>query len=134
MQISRNAAQQNTITKLNQMTDVDRDLKEAERVYNLNKKLYEQKVIGSQEFKQSENNYNYQLQKKSLPSRFYTGFCIYQPTIGTGETIIRRFTECIECNAEKSRRPDRSCPVDGQLTSLDAEIGKAKTKASAWTA
>src|SRR5689334_13874018 len=37
MQISRNAAQQNTIVKLNQLTDADNLLKEAERVYNLNK-------------------------------------------------------------------------------------------------
>src|SRR6476659_11018278 len=62
MQISRNAAQQNTVDKLNQMTDVENQLKEAERVYNLNKHLYEQKVIGLQEFKQSENNYNYLLE------------------------------------------------------------------------
>jgi HlyD family secretion protein len=66
MQISQNAARQNTISKLNQMTDVENALKEAERVYKLNKHLYEQKVIGSQEFKQSENNYNYQLEKKKL--------------------------------------------------------------------
>ncbi len=39
MQIASNNAQQNTVTKLNQMTDVENTLKEAERVYNLNKKL-----------------------------------------------------------------------------------------------
>ena len=48
MQISKNAAQQNTVSKLNQMTDVESQLKEAERVYNLDKHLYDQKVIGSQ--------------------------------------------------------------------------------------
>ena len=37
MQISRNAAQQNTVSKLNQLTDADNLLKEAERVYNLHK-------------------------------------------------------------------------------------------------
>ena len=51
MQISRNAAQQNTIGKLNQMADVDNAYKEAERLYKLNKHLYEQKAIGSQEFR-----------------------------------------------------------------------------------
>jgi HlyD family secretion protein len=40
MQISKNAAQQNTVTKLNQMTDVESQLKEAERIYNLDKHLY----------------------------------------------------------------------------------------------
>jgi HlyD family secretion protein len=39
MQISHNSAQQNTITKLNQMADVDNAYKEAERVYLLDKEL-----------------------------------------------------------------------------------------------
>ena len=69
MQISRNAAQQNTVVKLNQLTDADNLLKEAERVYNLNKTLYAEKAIGSQEFKQSENNYRYYLEKKKLTSQ-----------------------------------------------------------------
>src|ERR1700741_3580798 len=59
MQISRNAAQQNTIMKLNQETDVENSFKEAERVYVLNKKLFEQQAISKQEYMQSENNYNY---------------------------------------------------------------------------
>src|SRR5690606_13962951 len=59
MQINSNNAQQNTVSKLNQMADVESQLKEAERLYNLNKKLFDEKVIGSQEFKQSEINYNY---------------------------------------------------------------------------
>ncbi|HEX7844974.1 MAG TPA: efflux RND transporter periplasmic adaptor subunit, partial [Chitinophagaceae bacterium] len=37
MQISQNAAQQNTVNRLNQVTDVDNQLKEAERIYKLNK-------------------------------------------------------------------------------------------------
>ncbi len=47
MQIARNAALQNTTTKLNQMTDVENELKEAERVYKLDQRLYDQKAIGS---------------------------------------------------------------------------------------
>jgi HlyD family secretion protein len=66
MQIARNAAQQNTTTKLNQKTDVESALKEAKRVYDLNKYLYEQKAMGLQEFKQAENNYNYQLERMKL--------------------------------------------------------------------
>jgi multidrug resistance efflux pump len=34
LQISKNAAEQNTVTKLNQMTDVESQLKEAERIYS----------------------------------------------------------------------------------------------------
>src|SRR5258705_11275697 len=66
MQINRNAAQQNTVGKLTQMADVESQFKEAERIYLLNKKLYGQKVIGLQEFKKSENDYNYFAQKRDL--------------------------------------------------------------------
>jgi HlyD family secretion protein len=66
MQIARNNAQQNTVSRLNQMAEVDNALKDAERVYKLNKELYEKKAIGSQEFRKSENDYNYQVRRKKL--------------------------------------------------------------------
>ena len=89
MQIARNNAQQNTVSKLNQMTDVESQLKEAERIYNLDKQLYAQKAIGSQEFKKAENDYNYYLQKQKLTrATFATGFCFYRTAIGTGKTIV----------------------------------------------
>ena len=66
MQISRNNADQNTITRLNQMAEVDNALKEAERVYQANKRLYDQKAIGSQEYKSSENLHQYQQKRKAL--------------------------------------------------------------------
>jgi len=39
MQISQNQAQQNTVNRRNQLTDVNSQLKEAERIYQLNKNL-----------------------------------------------------------------------------------------------
>jgi HlyD family secretion protein len=129
MQISRNAAQQNTVNKLNQMTDVESQVKEAERVYNLNKKLYDQKVIGLQEFKQSENNYNYLLQKKRLTSQI-----LQQDSVSNNQqlTQARQSYEGSQnaLNVMRKKVGDlivRS-PVDGQLTSLDAEIGQSKNK------
>jgi HlyD family secretion protein len=129
MQISRNAAQQNTVNKLNQMTDVESQVKEAERVFNLNKKLYDQKVIGLQEFKQSENNYNYLLQKKRLTSQI-----LQQDSVSNNQqlTQARQSYEGSQnaLNVMRKKVGDlivRS-PVDGQLTSLDAEIGQSKNK------
>ena len=66
MQISRNAAQQNTVQNLNQMTDVQSQLKEAERIYNLDKDLYAKKAIGSQEYQKAVNDYNYYKTKERL--------------------------------------------------------------------
>jgi HlyD family secretion protein len=129
MQISRNAAQQNTIGKLNQRTDVDNALKEAERVYNLNKKLYAEKVIGSQEFKQAENNYNYQLQKKNLADQV-----LKKDTLSTNQELnqarqsFARTQNALQVMRKKVGDLIVRAPVDGQLTSLDAEIGQSKNK------
>ena len=129
MQIAKNAARQNTITNLNQQTDVDNQLKEAERVYNLNKKLYDQKAIGLQEFKQSENAYLYQVEKKKLSNQ-----TIDQDRTAT-EQQVAQATQSYQgsqnaLNVMRKKVGDlivRS-PVDGQLTSLDAEIGQSKNK------
>ncbi len=129
MQISRNAAQQNTIGKLTQQTDVDNALKEAERIYKLDKHLYEQKVIGSQEFKQAENTYNYQLQKKRLADQI-----LKQDSISTKQEMDQakqsydRTQNALAVMRQKVGDLIVRAPIDGQLTSLDAEIGQSKNK------
>lgn len=129
MQISRNAAQQNTIGKLNQRTDVDNALKEAERVYKLNKKLYEEKVIGGQEFRQSENNYKYQLEKKKLADEV-----LKKDSVSTRQEqeqasqSFARTQNALQVMRKKVGDLIVRAPVDGQLTSLDAEIGQSKNK------
>ena len=129
MQIARNAAEQNTVSKLNQMTDVESQLKEAERIYKLNKSLYEQKVIGSQEFKKSENDYNYYLQKKKLTEQ------ILRQDSATNEQQLEQAQQSYEGSQRalslfKKKVGDLivRAPVDGQLTSMDAEIGQSINK------
>ena len=129
MQIARNASQQNTVSKLQQMTDVDNALKEAERIYLVDKKLYDQKVIGYQEFKKAENDYNYQLQKKNLTEQI-----LKQDSISTKQSVeqAKLLTQGSQNALELTRKKVGDlvvrAPVDGQLTSLDAEIGQNKNK------
>lgn len=129
MQISRNAAQQNTVNKLNQMTDVESQLKEAERIYNLDKHLYAQKAIGLQEFKQAENNFNYYAQKKDLTKQ------ILKQDSSSNTQQLTQARQSYEgsqnaLNVMRKKVGDLivRAPVDGQLTSLDAEIGQNKNK------
>lgn len=129
MQISQNAARQNTITKLNQMTDVESSLKEAERIYKLNKNLYEQKAIGLQEFKQSENNYNYQREKIRLTEQILKqdSSAVKQELEQVRQSYARTQNALGVMRKKVGDLIVRS-PVDGQLTSLDAEIGQSKNK------
>lgn len=71
MQNTKNNAEQNTIRQLNQMAEVTNALEEAKRLYDLNKKLFDQKAIGLQDFKSSENMYNYQVRRKILQSKSF---------------------------------------------------------------
>ncbi len=129
MQISHNAAQQNTVNKLNQMTDVESQLKEAERIYTLNKHLYEKKAIGLQEFKKAENDFNYYKQKKDLTTQI-----LHQDSASNTQqlTQARQSYEGSQnaLNVMRKKVGDLivRAPVDGQLTSLDAEIGQSKNK------
>ncbi|HYM95275.1 MAG TPA: HlyD family efflux transporter periplasmic adaptor subunit [Chitinophagaceae bacterium] len=129
MQISRNAAQQNTVNKLNQVTDVESQFKEAERLYKLDKDLYEKKVIGSQEFKQAENNYNYLLQKRKLTDQILQQDSISnQQQLTQAKQSYEGSQNALNVMRKKVGDLIVRAPIDGQLTSLDAEIGQSKNK------
>nr|WP_255724210.1 HlyD family efflux transporter periplasmic adaptor subunit [Terrimonas ginsenosidimutans] len=129
MQISQNNARQNTIGKLNQMTDADNDLKEAERVYNLNKHLYSEKAIGLQEFKQSENSYNYLREKQRLSRQILNEDSLsVKQEFDQARQSYGRTQNALNVMRKKVGDLIVRSPVDGQLTSLDAEIGQSKNK------
>jgi HlyD family secretion protein len=129
MQISQTQARQNTINRLNQSTDVENSLIEAERIYNLNKRLFEKDAIGKQELIESENNYNYQKQRMALSEEV-----LKQDSIATRQEVTQaensyaRTQSALELMRKKVGDLVVRAPVDGQLTSLDAEIGQSKNK------
>ncbi len=129
MNISRNNATQNTTGKLNQMAEVDNAFAEAERIYKLNKKLFEQKVIGHQEFQQSENNYNYQVRRKKLSTDILQqdGAAVKLMSDQDRQSLGRMQNTLALMRQKVGDLIVRS-PIDGQLTSLDAEIGQSKNK------
>ena len=127
MQISRDNAQQNTIGKLNQMADVDNALKESERLYKLDKHLYEQKAIGLQEFQKAQNDYTYQVRRKKLNLQILS-----QDTASTKVQAaqMKESYAHMKSTLELMRRKVGDLivrsPIDGQLTSMDAEVGQNK--------
>lgn len=129
MQISQNAVQQNTINRLNQMTDVQSELIEAERILKLNRILYDQKAIGNQEFKESENEYTYQKQRMDLAQRILKQDSISsKQEVSQSKSSYSRTQSALELMRKKVEDLVVRAPVDGQLTSLDAEIGESKSK------
>ncbi len=125
MQIARNNSQQNTVSRLNQMAEVDNALKDAERVYKLNKELYEKKAIGSQEFRKSENDYNYQVRRKKLTEEIMKqDSATNKIQVEQQEQTYENMKKALELMKRKVGDLVVRSPIDGQLTSFDAEIGQ----------
>ncbi len=129
MQIAQNNAQQNTISKLNQTVDVDSDLREAERNYIMDKKLYQSGSISNDDFKKSENRYLYLKEKRRLSLQV-----LKQDSLASNQQMeqVRQSYKGAQNALQLMRRKFADltvcAPVDGQLTSLDAEIGQNKNK------
>ncbi|WPY99863.1 efflux RND transporter periplasmic adaptor subunit [Christiangramia sp. OXR-203] len=129
MQISQNAARQNTINKRNNLTDVENNLIEAKRKYQLNKKLLDKGAVGRQDYIESENNFNYQKEK----------FQLAREVLAQDSTSSKQESQQARESYERTRKALElmrrkvgdlvvKAPVDGQLTALDAEIGQSKQK------
>ncbi len=129
MQISQNAARQNTINRINQFTDVENSLIEAKRLYTLNKKLYDKGAIARQDLIQAENAYNYQKERMALSKQILAQDSIaVKVESGQAKNSYQRTQSALELMRRKVADLVVRAPVDGQLTSLDAEIGQSKNK------
>lgn len=126
-QIAQTNAQQASINNRNQMADVEQAYREAERVYNLNRKLLTEKAIGTQEFEKSQNEYNYQKERVNLTKQI-----LKQDEISNAQKAnqdkqtYQRTQSALELMKRKIGDLIVRAPVDGQLTSFDAEIGQNK--------
>jgi len=129
MQISKNQADQNTVNRLQTMADAESTYRDAVRVYELDKKLYAQKAIGLQEWQQAVNNYNYQVEKRKLATRI-----LQQDSLMTKQQNLQsqeqyqQMKKSLELMRKEVADLTVRAPIDGQLTSLDAEIGQNKNK------
>ena len=129
MQNTKNLSDQNTIRELNQMADVDNAFREAKRIYELDSLLFDQKAIGAQEFQSAKNQYFYQLRRKNLSVR-----TLMEDSLSTRQQLSQmkesyaHMQNALQLMQRKVGDLIVRAPVDGQLTSLDAEIGESKNK------
>lgn len=126
-QIAKTSAQQVSISNRNQMADVEQGLKEAGRIYELNKKLFKQKAIAEQEYLKSKNEYFYQKQKVELTQQILQQDSTSSvQKMNQDQETYNRTQSALRLMRQKVGDLIMRAPVDGQLTSFDAEIGQSK--------
>jgi HlyD family secretion protein len=128
MQYAEVQAAQNTVSKQTALAAVQLQFTEAERIYNLDKKLYSQHAIGSQEMASATNNYNSYKTTLALQREILRQDSISrdQQTAQNKENL-QRARNSLDIVQKKVQGLIIRAPRDGQLTSLDAEIGQSKT-------
>lgn len=126
-QIAKTSAQQVSISNRNQMADVEQGLIEAKRIYELNQKLFDKDAIGKQDYLKSKNEYLYQKEKVELTKQILKqdSTSSIQKVFQDQETY-NRTQSALELMRQKVGDLVVRAPVDGQLTSFDAEIGQSK--------
>lgn len=129
MQYTKNIAEQNSMNRQNQLTEVQNAYVEAKRIYDLNKKLYAEKAIGQQDLMSSQNLYEYQDKRLKLAQDMMSQDQVsMKQQIEQAEESYRRMGNTLELMRRKVGDLVVKAPVDGQLTSLDSEIGQSITK------
>jgi HlyD family secretion protein len=129
LQNTRNQLEQNRVNRQNQLADTEYSLQEAERVHSSNQKLYEDKMISSQEFSQSLNQLQYQKKKKVLIER-----ALLQDSVSAMEQIrqmqqsLQRMKMNLDIMKQKTRDLMVRSPLHGRITSFSAEVGESKTR------
>jgi HlyD family secretion protein len=128
MQLSEINAQQNTVSKLTALADVEQIYLEAKRVYDVDTVLYARHVIGLQEYTTAVNNYKVYGEKLELQKQI-----LRQDTVSRAQQeqqdreSYQRAKETLKVMQQKVDQLVVTAPISGQLTSLDAEIGQTKT-------
>jgi HlyD family secretion protein len=128
MQYTRNLARENTIRLEANLADIDNNLAEAKRLYDLNSKLFKEKVLSEQEYLSSMNIYNYNQRRKKLIEK-----TLSQDSITSNEQLkqmqetINRTKQTLALMRKKAGDLIVTAPVSGQLTSRNAEVGETKS-------
>jgi HlyD family secretion protein len=129
LQNARNNLENNKVTRLNQLADVEFQLKESERLFEINEQLYKEKHISKQEYLQYKNSYEYNRRKKQLIEK-----AIVQDSVTAYEQMkqMRESYSRMQSNIRLMRQKTEDlvvrAPASGQLSSFRAEIGELKNK------
>ncbi|HEX8548699.1 MAG TPA: HlyD family efflux transporter periplasmic adaptor subunit [Cytophagaceae bacterium] len=119
--------EKNRTSLLMNLSDLEYQLLDAERIHEANVGLYADKVISKKEYNEAENKFRYLKNKAALTKRL-----LKQDSLSSNEQIrqmrasIQRMDKNMEVMKSKLDNLIVRAPAAGQLTSLSAEVGELK--------
>lgn len=125
---ARMSMQRDKINKEEQMIELRKELRRQKRAYQNNKKLYENEHISEEEFKQSEELYQATRKKLELVKEAYHQDSVFREAqISSLEKSVARMEEGLDIVREKLENLTVKAPVNGELATLEPEVGEVIT-------
>ncbi len=123
------AMEQNRLTLQSQLLDLDYQIRQSKRVYTRNAKLADKKMIPTEEYEETYDNYQFLVKKRDLTLQSFEQDSIYREVqVEQLESGLQRMQDNMEIVKQNLDNLVITAPVSGQLTSLNAEIGQAKVR------
>lgn len=111
-----------------QIIETERLLKLQERAYNNNKVLYKEQHISKEEFDQSKEQYEATVRKLTLLKQIQKQDSIYRAVqVETLEASVSSLNDNLEIIKQRLENLNLKAPVNGELASLNPEIGEVVT-------
>ena len=123
---TRLSMEQNRLNLQEQILQVQYDLIDKKREYEVNKELFNKNLISENEFKRSKEQYDFLVNKKALTLESFkqdSAFRVQQ--IEQLEKSINQMQNNLNLTKNQLQNLTVTAPIKGQLTSLKAEIGES---------
>ena len=121
--------EQNKLDLKSQLIEINYAITRAKRDYEINKEIYEKNknLLSDDEFQTSEDYYYYLVNKKDLLIESQKQDSVFRDVqISQLEESVNRMQQNLDLVQKKLESLEVKAPVNGQLASLNAEIGESK--------
>ena len=126
---TRLSMEQNKLNLRQQLLEVNYQLEQQQRDYAQKQKLYEQEYISEEDYLRSQEAYQYSLQRQSLVVESQKTDSLFRAIqIEQLENSVTNMEENLGMVRDKLENLNVRAPISGQLVSLNAEIGEAKSQ------
>ena len=126
---TRLSMEQNKLSLRQQLLEVNYQLEQQARDYDQKQKLYEQEYISEEDYLRSQEAYQYSLQRQSLVVESQKTDSLFRAIqIEQLENSVTNMEENLGMIRDKLENLNVRAPISGQLVSLNAEIGEAKSQ------
>ncbi len=120
------ALEQNRLNLQTQILNLNVQILNQRRIYEMNKKLFEKDLIPKNEFENSRDQYECLVQSRDLSLRSYTLDSLSrEEQIKQLEITVKQFQKNMKLIEDQFSNLMVRAPINGQLTALNAEIGKS---------